>query len=133
MPLPCKQLEQWLKAASKAGFGLADFALGWINVGHGLLPWPAPCQGLLCWWQSWGLLLKKGVLRRLGREKRVRLDRMELTVERVGLEGSLELWTLERDHTRYVTLDRGCGRSAFSPASFEAMQVTAAGKSLPGK
>lgn len=58
---------------------------------------------------------------------------MELTMERVGVESNLELWTLERDHTRYVTLGRGCGRSVFSPASFEALQVTAGGKSLPQK
>ena len=49
---------QQLRAAGKAGFGPADFALGWINVGQGLLPRTAPCQGLLCWWQSWGLLLE---------------------------------------------------------------------------
>lgn len=58
---------------------------------------------------------------------------MELTMEWVGVESNLELWTLERDHTRYVTLGRGCGRSVFSPASFEALQVTAGGKSLPRK
>lgn len=39
---------------------------------------------------------------------------MELTVEWVGVEGSLELWTLEKDHTRYVTLGRGCGKLVFS-------------------
>lgn len=35
-------------------------------------------------------------------------------MEWLGAEGSLELWTLERDHTRYVTLGRGCGRLVFS-------------------
>lgn len=64
-------------------------------------------------------------------------------MERVGVEGSLELWTLERDHRRYVTLERdhrryvslgrGHGRPVFSLASFEAMQVTTGGKNLPGK
>lgn len=44
-------------------------------------------------------------------------------MEQLGVEGSLDLWTLERDHTRYVTLSRGCGRLVFSPASFEAMQL----------
>lgn len=39
----------------------------------------------------------------LGRGKRVCFGRMELTVERLGVEGSLELQTLERDHTRNVT------------------------------
>lgn len=61
------------------------------------------------------------------------MDRMELTMERVGVEGSLELWILERDHMRYVTLGRGHGRPVFSPASFEAVQVTAGGKILPGR
>lgn len=69
----------------------------------------------------------------MGRGKRVCLDRMELTVEWVGVEGSLELWTLGRDHRRYVTPGRGCVRPMFSPASFEAVQVTAGGKILPRK
>lgn len=69
------------------------FCAGWVNVDHGLLPWLAPCHSLLCWWQSWGLLLKRGASGSLGRGKSVHLDRMEW----VGLEGSLELWTVERE------------------------------------
>lgn len=38
-------------------------------------------------------------------------DRMELTMELVEVEDSLELWTLERDQKRFISsLDTACGK-----------------------
>lgn len=59
---------------------------------------------------------------------------MELTMELVEVESSLELWTLEGDQKTYISSPgRACGKWMFSPASFKVVLGTARSRSLPQK